>query len=205
MYVKSFIFDKIKSNEKKVEVRVASKPFLNISIGDIIKFDCGYKTTCRRVRSKKYYDTFHQLLEEEGMNNCLPGATNLNEAVEYYKNIPFYAKMETQYGTLAFGLQSQVRTLNICILITIDKILNTTLNSYSQLNDTNETGSVVAPMTNCDVHDKGKVGHSEKEAKRDLNSTLFDDLDFEIPPTQELMQRAIARRFSLSVLLFLIP
>lgn len=49
-----------------------------------------------------------ELLKKEGVNNCLPGATNLAEAVENYRNFPNYASMELSYGVLALRLEPKV-------------------------------------------------------------------------------------------------
>lgn len=120
MKINSFLFDKVKSDEKSVEARIATPDYAGIEIGDKIQFFCGSKTVLRKIVGRTSYKTFAEMLQTEGINKCLPGVKSFAVAVEFYRhlfddtNLQLHhgvvaSQLELKYGVIAFQLQAKVR------------------------------------------------------------------------------------------------
>ena len=70
-------FDLILEGKKTVEGRLNQKKYQKIKIGDLVSFKSSEPTdhsTFCIVREKNIYRTFKDMLEAEGLENCLPEA-----------------------------------------------------------------------------------------------------------------------------------
>lgn len=103
------MFDKILNNEKTVDARISTKTNMTIELGSTIKFVCGPRSITRTVVGIMKYRNFKEMLQNEGVKNCLPGVGDLDEAVAYYRDLGNYAALELRHGVLAFRLESKVR------------------------------------------------------------------------------------------------
>jgi ASC-1-like (ASCH) protein len=99
-------FSLIESGTKKVEGRKGTAKWIKINPGDVIRFTSPNKTPFFRVvKDVRYYDDddvdpLTDYLINEGIRNCLPGVTRLDEAREIY--LGFWSMDEIiEYGMLA--------------------------------------------------------------------------------------------------------
>jgi len=100
-------FDFIKSGKKTIEGRINSDKFKDLKIGDKLIFTTDHTSEqliCV-VKDFKTYPDFHSMLESEGIQNCLPGITDLQEAVNIYENLPGYKEKVKQFGALAIRIE----------------------------------------------------------------------------------------------------
>lgn len=45
------------------------------------------------------------MLVSEGLSNCLPGITSLQQGVEIYESLPGYKEKVVQYGAIAMNIR----------------------------------------------------------------------------------------------------
>lgn len=85
----------IKSGKKKIEGRLGKDKYLLLQKGDLIKIN---DIEIEILRVTKYI-SFREMLIKEGVENTIPGAKDLNEAINvYYK---FYSKEdEKKFGVV---------------------------------------------------------------------------------------------------------
>lgn len=100
----------IRSGAKTVEGRVAAPLYTKIKAGDLVRFF--YRTNASDdvvclVKCVSRYPSFGEMLAAEGVANCIPGTTDLAEALQVYHTFPKYQEKELKYGVLAFRLQLQ--------------------------------------------------------------------------------------------------
>jgi ASC-1-like (ASCH) protein len=53
----------------------------------------------------KTYATAKELLEQEGLQNVLPGFLSIEDAIELYHSFPGYIEREEKHGMVAIGLK----------------------------------------------------------------------------------------------------
>lgn len=78
-----------------------------MKIGNIIKWtnnDFLERHIFTKITDKKYYNTFEEYLEKDGLENCLPGIPNMECGLSVY--FKYYTKEdEEKYGVVAIHLQ----------------------------------------------------------------------------------------------------
>lgn len=91
----------IKEGRKTIEGILQKGKFLEVEVGDILILN--EETKLEIIRLGKY-KSFKEMLENEGFENAVPLARNIDEAVEaYYK---FYSKEdEEEFGVLAIEIK----------------------------------------------------------------------------------------------------
>jgi ASC-1-like (ASCH) protein len=98
----------IRDGVKTVEGRVNDPKYENIKAGSLIRlFDQSNESSyvlCL-VKSVNRYKTFEEMLKTEGVSNCVPETSDLEEALKIYRGFPGYEVREVKYGALAFQLQ----------------------------------------------------------------------------------------------------
>ncbi len=100
-------FDLIKSGQKTVEGRIATEKFHHIQIGDSLVFinnQTEEQLTCQ-ITGFSHYRTFQEMLVSEGLSNCLPGITSLQQGIEIYESLPGYKEKVVQYGAIAMNIR----------------------------------------------------------------------------------------------------
>jgi len=92
---------------KKVEGRKNKGRFYDMKIGDIIQWtnnDFLHRTVLTIVKDKKYYNTFEEYLEKEGLENFLPGMPDMEYGLSVY--FTYYTKEdEKEYGVAAVHIE----------------------------------------------------------------------------------------------------
>ena len=92
-------FTLIKIGMKKSEARVNKDIWKEIKRGDQILFtnnDMGFQRNFNvKVNDIGHYPDFHTYLENEGLQQCLPGVDNMNIGVSVYRK--YYTVEEEQY------------------------------------------------------------------------------------------------------------
>ena len=99
-------FTLIKLGIKTCEARVCKDMWKDINVGDTLIFvnnDLGFQRSIRLIVSNiNFYPDFHTYLENEGLQNCLPGMDNMNIGVTVYRK--YYTVEEEQfYGIVCFN------------------------------------------------------------------------------------------------------
>ena len=93
-------FTFIKNGDKTVEGRLNKGRFAELKVGDIII----WQQECQvKISYIKKYDSFKEMLEEEGLDKVLPGIKTIDDGVKVYRK--FYTEEdENKFGVLAIGL-----------------------------------------------------------------------------------------------------
>jgi len=95
----------IKSGTKTIEGRINSGIMRRLRDGDIINFyNHSDNVTCRIVRITSY-PSFFTMLDQEGVQACLPGVRSTEEGARIYDRIPNYADRAKRNGVLAIALE----------------------------------------------------------------------------------------------------
>ncbi len=97
--------DFIKSGLKTVEGRIASPSLKAINTGDTIIFKCSDEFVSCRVVQKHIFESFEKMLNEMGLQNCLPTVTDIAVGVEIYRSFPNYKQLEKKCGVIAFEIE----------------------------------------------------------------------------------------------------
>lgn len=98
-------FSLIKLKIKTVEGRLNKGDFANMKIGDSIIFtndELGFKRRFKvEIKNITCYENFHEYLENETLEKCLPGIDSMEDGlIVYYK---YYSKKdEMEYKIKAF-------------------------------------------------------------------------------------------------------
>ena len=102
--------DFIESSLKTIEGRVNRSNYSKISEGDQIDFvsvEQPQKTLSCCVKAVHLFKTFREMLENLGIENCLPGISKLEEAEKIYLSFPNYKEDERKFGVIAFKIAIQ--------------------------------------------------------------------------------------------------
>ena len=99
-------FSLTKLGIKKCEGRLNKGDFANIEIGDNIifvneEFDFKREITVE-ITCKTIYPIFHDYLEKEGPQHCLPGINSINHGVSIYRR---YYSIEEEQKNKVVGLR----------------------------------------------------------------------------------------------------
>ena len=130
MWIQPCYFWAIQAQRKIVEPRLASPAMERIFPGDIIRFVCdnGYQWQCSsqpgvtnpasvqrfkwnpqnsidvKVLSMVKYSSFKELLEYEGVTNCLPDISDIPTGIATYNGFPNYVQLAPKIGVIAFRI-----------------------------------------------------------------------------------------------------
>jgi ASC-1-like (ASCH) protein len=98
----------IREGKKTVEGRVAKPPASNCQIGDRLRlyhFRDRFDDVVCDITDIKKFSSFREMLEETGVQECIPGAKDLEEAVNLYNSFPGYAQQAAKLGVIALYLR----------------------------------------------------------------------------------------------------
>ena len=104
----------IKYKRKTVEARLATGAMQRVFPGDIIRFECaswGAPISLDvKVLSLLKYDTFKELLEHEGLKNCLPDVADITTGISHVNSAiaNYTAGNASKYGVLAFRITPDI-------------------------------------------------------------------------------------------------
>ena len=92
---------------KTVEGRKNKGLFKEMKVGDIIEWtneDFDKRTVLTKITKKVEYNTFAEYLNNEGLENCLPGMTSLEHGLSVYFKY-FTKQEEKEFGVIAIHLE----------------------------------------------------------------------------------------------------
>jgi len=104
----------IKEGKKIVEGRLNIGKFKNMIKGDIITVCLSSEGGSQDLKEESFkveilrnraYKNFEEMLENEGLQNVLPGCDNLDNGVKIYYNIADYKENETKFGVVGLQLK----------------------------------------------------------------------------------------------------
>jgi ASC-1-like (ASCH) protein/GNAT superfamily N-acetyltransferase len=97
----------IMMGKKQVEDRINSGIFKIVAVGDVILFKNRQRGDIKVVIEFIHiYKDFPTMIQSEGLNLLLPDVSNIEKAVQIYRNLPRYAEKEKKYGVVAIGLST---------------------------------------------------------------------------------------------------
>ena len=97
--------EQIRRGKKTVEGRIYSGRFRRFKEGDTITFiNLSSRVTCL-ITGLKVYRSFRELLENEGVRNCLADVSNVELGVRIYHRIPDFEQRARRSGVLAIRLK----------------------------------------------------------------------------------------------------
>jgi len=107
LFLQKKYFDAIKKGTKTVEGRLNSLKFKNLHPGDYISFVCivtQEEMKCQ-VQAIHLYKNFALMLQDQGLQNMLPGVCTIQEGVALYESFPLYKEKVREHGAIAITLQ----------------------------------------------------------------------------------------------------
>ena len=87
-----------------VEARIANGFMKRVYPGDILQLECGRNYVDVKVLSMVKYMSFKEMLENEGLMNCVPDCANIEAGVRVYYSFPHYKRLEASLGVIAFRI-----------------------------------------------------------------------------------------------------
>ena len=98
----------IKVGKKTVEGRINSGKYTEITVGSELGFhedSCPDDIFICSVTAINHYDSFEQMLTQEGLQKCLPGIQTMQEGIAIYRQFPGYKENESICGVLAIQIK----------------------------------------------------------------------------------------------------
>ena len=93
-----------KQGRKTIEGRLNKGQFAQLKVGQIVMWEnAGQKVKTKLVRIEKY-NTFSDMLVNEGLRHAVPGKETLKDGVDVYRG--FYSESkEAEFGVLAIEVK----------------------------------------------------------------------------------------------------
>lgn len=102
----SKFLDLLKSGQKTIETRAATKKLQKIKVGDLLKFVCGKKSIEKKVLEIQHFKTINVLLNNLDLRKIMPHVSSPEQAKQIWFSFPNYKKKIQKYGLLAFKLDN---------------------------------------------------------------------------------------------------
>ena len=99
-------FDALVNGTKTIEGRKASPNYINLRIGDSVMFVSDLDGQCARftITDIRTFANVKEMLQQEGIEHCLPGVTSLEAALAIYKSFSTQEELD-QYHFLAIQVE----------------------------------------------------------------------------------------------------
>ncbi|CAE7536471.1 unnamed protein product [Symbiodinium natans] len=97
--------EQIRRGQKTVEGRINSGQFRRYREGDMVTFINQNQRVPCRITGIQVYWSFKEMLEGEGVGNCLADVSDVDVGVDIYHRIPSFEQRARQSGILAIRLQ----------------------------------------------------------------------------------------------------
>lgn len=153
--IKKQYFDFIATGKKTVEGRIYTYPFTKATKGDVVTFiNQTQKVTCRITEIVKY-KSFKDMLDQEGVRNCLPEISTVDEGVKIYHAIPGYEDKAKKHGVIAIRIEK----------FTKDQFKTTS--SYEVTLPTVKTHSPAAPSSSSNAQASEKLRARSEDYKKE--------------------------------------
>lgn len=93
---------------KSVEGRINTGKYTLIREGDLLEFhtDSSSDSITKRVKCVSQYESFKEMLQDVGVEKCLPGVGSVKEGEIIYHGFPEYEKKAKEFGVLALFLEN---------------------------------------------------------------------------------------------------
>lgn len=103
-------FDAVEQGVKTVEGRPADGKFATLNVDDFVEFhldgDSERPAILIKITNIVKYASFKEMLENVGIQACLPGACqNVEEGTRLYHSFPEYRSREERFGVIAIMMQ----------------------------------------------------------------------------------------------------
>lgn len=95
------IFDAIKTGNKKVETRAATKKYKNIQAGDIVVFVCDKKKFRKTVKRVRHFRSVSAMLKVYKVKDIMPKLRTKKELEAAYHGYPHYREKIKRSGLVA--------------------------------------------------------------------------------------------------------
>ena len=95
-------FANIHEKRKTVEGCIATGYADRVFPGDSFRIECAGKHVDVKVLSMVKYMSFREMLQFEGVQNCLPDCSNIDAGVAIYHRFQHYEKLALQFGVIAY-------------------------------------------------------------------------------------------------------
>ena len=104
--LQSQYFNAIKIGLKTVEGRPNSLKFKDLRSGDKISFICvsTNELIYCTVVAVRVHRSFYEMLQAHGLQNMLPGVTDIQQGVAVYENFPGYREKVKNNGAIAIKI-----------------------------------------------------------------------------------------------------
>lgn len=97
-------YEQIVNGIKTIETRAGTVKYTDLMPGDRLMLVCGKDKSAKTISFVKHYDSIANMLEELPLNQILPNASDIDEAIRIYNSFPGYKHKIEQYGIVALGL-----------------------------------------------------------------------------------------------------
>lgn len=94
-------FDAISNGSKIYEGRINDNKRKSIEVGDSIVFTCENMMLNKTITQKLEFSSFEEAFENISLELCLPGITNVDQAIDLYYSFGFEEE-EKIYGVVFF-------------------------------------------------------------------------------------------------------
>ena len=89
--------------------RIAKGALLFVFPGEIVRFECGCQHLDVKVLAMVKYMSFKEMLENEGLMNCLPDCADIEAGVAVYHGFPAYEVNAMKNGVIALRITTDIK------------------------------------------------------------------------------------------------
>ena len=97
-------FNDIKAGRKKIETRAATKKYVDIKSGDIVKIVCGKDSIEKKVKKVTIFKSIQDMLRRYKPNEINLKAESEEELMKMYNNFLNYREKIKEHGIIAMEL-----------------------------------------------------------------------------------------------------
>ena len=97
-------FNDIKAGRKKIETRAATKKYVEIKAGDILKIVCGKDYLEKKVKKVTIFKSIPDMLKKYRPNKINPKTKTEEELTKMYYSYPNYKEKIKEHGIIAMEL-----------------------------------------------------------------------------------------------------
>ena len=97
-------FNDIKTGKKKVETRAATKKYVGIKAGDMVKIVCGKDSVEKKVKKVTIFKSIPDMLKKYKPNKINSKTETKEELEKMYHSFPDYKEKIKEHGIIAMEL-----------------------------------------------------------------------------------------------------
>lgn len=103
--VDKYIFNAIKTGQKKVETRAATPRYQKVKVGDTLLCVCGQQSIYKKIIKVKIFRSITALLKKYHLADINPRLKSVGELRKMYASFPNYKGKIKKYGLIALELR----------------------------------------------------------------------------------------------------